>query len=99
MCEVWRKIVTTVCANIPGLVWGQTYLVEPVAFGVNKLIMTCTIEDKLVLLADITDPIEQNMKRSVQSVQVVAMTKLPTYEGSVEKRDEIGNEVYFRGLI
>ncbi len=76
---MWRKIVTSVCGGVPGVVWGQTFLVEPVAFGVRKLVFTCVVEDRLVpALADLTDPIEQQLSRAVQSVQVVAMTKLPS---------------------
>ncbi len=74
---LWRKIVTNVCDHITGLKWGQSYVVEPVAFGINKLVMTCVIDDDFVLLADITDPIEQKLKRVVQSVQMVTMNKIP----------------------
>ena len=58
-----------------GLSWGQTYKLEPVAFGIMKLVMTATIVDSLVLLEDITDAIEK-LEDYVQSVNVASMNKI-----------------------
>ena len=58
-----------------GLVWGQNFQLEPIAFGVKKLVMTCTIEDDKVLMDDITDCIEA-LEDYVQSVQVASMNKI-----------------------
>ena len=58
-----------------GLSWGQTFKLEPVAYGIMKLVMTCTIVDSLVLMDDITDKIE-GLEDFVQSVQVASMNKL-----------------------
>ena len=58
-----------------GLNWGETFKLEPVAYGIMKLVMTCTIVDSLVLMDDITDHIE-SLEDYVQSVQVASMNKL-----------------------
>jgi translation elongation factor EF-1beta len=58
-----------------GLSWGASYKLEPVAFGVRKLVLTCTIEDAKVLMDDVTDNIEA-MEDFVQSVTVASMNKL-----------------------
>ncbi len=58
-----------------GLTWGETYKLEPVAYGIMKLVMTATIVDSLVLMDDITDKIE-SLEDYVQSVQVASMNKI-----------------------
>lgn len=69
---VWREIIKY---QQEGLSWGETFKLEPVAFGIKKLVMTCTIVDSLVLLDDITDNIEA-LEQYVQSVSVAAMNKI-----------------------
>jgi elongation factor 1-beta len=58
-----------------GLTWGESYKLEPVAYGIMKLVMTCSIVDSLVLMDDITDKIE-SLEDYVQSVQVASMNKI-----------------------
>merc|ERR1711871_913572 len=58
-----------------GLSWGEKFELQPVAFGIKKLVMTCTIVDALVLMEDITDAIEA-LEDYVQSVQVASMNKI-----------------------
>lgn len=58
-----------------GLTWGEKFELQPVAFGIKKLVMTCTIVDSLVLMDDITDAIEA-LEDYVQSVQVASMNKI-----------------------
>lgn len=58
-----------------GLSWGETFKLEPIAYGIMKLVMTCTIVDSLVLMDDITDAIE-GLETWVQSVQVASMNKI-----------------------
>mmetsp|Transcript_23072 Transcript_23072/g.33787 ORF Transcript_23072/g.33787 Transcript_23072/m.33787 type:complete len:244 (+) Transcript_23072:54-785(+) len=69
---VWKEIIKY---EQEGLQWGATYKLEPVAFGIKKLVMTCTIVDSLVLLDDVTDNIEA-MEDYVQSVTVASMNKI-----------------------
>jgi len=58
-----------------GLVWGETFKLEPVAYGIKKLVMTCTIVDSLVLMDDVTENIEK-LEDHVQSVTVASMNKI-----------------------
>mmetsp|Transcript_103674 Transcript_103674/g.223758 ORF Transcript_103674/g.223758 Transcript_103674/m.223758 type:complete len:190 (+) Transcript_103674:25-594(+) len=58
-----------------GLTWGVSYKLEPVAYGIMKLVMTCTIVDSQVLMEDITDAIEK-LEDWVQSVNVASMNKI-----------------------
>jgi elongation factor 1-beta len=69
---VWKEIIKY---EQEGLQWGATFKLEPVAFGIKKLVMTCTIVDSLVLLDDVTDNIEA-MEEFVQSVNVASMNKI-----------------------
>jgi len=70
--NVWKEITKY---QQDGLTWGQSFKLEPVAYGIMKLVMTCTIVDSLVLLDDITDNIEA-MEEFVQSVNVASMNKI-----------------------
>ena len=69
---VWREIIKY---EQEGLTWGQTFKLEPVAYGIKKLVLTCTIVDHLVLLDDVTENIEA-MDQFVQSVNVASMNKI-----------------------
>ncbi|CAE7628684.1 unnamed protein product, partial [Symbiodinium microadriaticum] len=69
---VWKEIIKY---EQEGLQWGASFKLEPVAFGIKKLVMTCTIVDSLVLLDDVTDNIEA-MEDFVQSVNVASMNKI-----------------------
>jgi translation elongation factor EF-1beta len=52
---VWNKIKEY---QQEGLAWGESFKLEPVAYGIKKLVMTVTIVDSLVVLDDITENIE-----------------------------------------
>eukprot|EP00286_Rhodomonas_abbreviata_P004375 CAMPEP_0181330296 /NCGR_PEP_ID=MMETSP1101-20121128/23816_1 /TAXON_ID=46948 /ORGANISM="Rhodomonas abbreviata, Strain Caron Lab Isolate" /LENGTH=233 /DNA_ID=CAMNT_0023439527 /DNA_START=33 /DNA_END=734 /DNA_ORIENTATION=+ len=58
-----------------GLAWGENFKLEPVAYGIKKLVMTCSIVDSLVLVDDITDAIEA-LEDHVQSATVASMNKI-----------------------
>jgi translation elongation factor EF-1beta len=58
-----------------GLVWSESFKLEPVAFGIKKLVFTAVIVDSLVLMDDVTDNIEK-LEDYVQSVTVASMTKV-----------------------
>eukprot|EP01038_Epipyxis_sp_PR26KG_P010845 gene10845-14558_t len=70
--KVWHKIKEY---KQEGLSWGETFKLEPVAFGIKKLVMTCVIVDSLVLMDDITENIE-SLEEWVQSVNVASMNKI-----------------------
>lgn len=69
---MWHKIKEY---QQEGLCWGETFKLEPVAYGVKKLVMTCTIVDSLVLLDDVTENIEK-LEEFVQSVTIASMNKI-----------------------
>merc|ERR1711998_13296 len=69
---VWREVRKF---SKEGLTWGETFKLEPVAFGIKKLVMTATIVDSLIVMDDITDAIEA-LEDYVQSVQVASMNKI-----------------------
>lgn len=72
LVALWHKIKEY---SQDGLTWGETYKLEPVAYGINKLVMTVSIEDAKVLLDDITDNIEA-IEEFVQSVTIASMNKI-----------------------
>jgi translation elongation factor EF-1beta len=69
---VWREILKY---QQEGLTWGENFKLEPVAYGIKKLVLTCTIVDSLVVLDDITENIEA-LEEYVQSVTIAAMNKI-----------------------
>jgi translation elongation factor EF-1beta len=70
--NVWKEICKT---EQEGLTWGVSFKLEPIAYGIKKLVMTCSIVDSLVLMDDITDKIE-SFEDWVQSVTVASMNKI-----------------------
>merc|ERR1719184_334962 len=56
-----------------GLVWGASKLV-PLAFGIQKLSILCTVEDAKVSVDDLSEKIEE-FEDVVQSVDVAAFNK------------------------
>jgi elongation factor 1-beta len=69
---VWEKICEY---KQEGLTWGATFKLEPVAFGIMKLVMTATIVDSLVLMDDVTENIEA-LDQWVQSVEIASFNKI-----------------------
>merc|ERR1711918_183651 len=59
-----------------GLFWKTEYKKEPIAFGIEKLIIGCSLEDEKVSVDnDIVDKIEA-MDDVVQSVEIMAFNKI-----------------------
>jgi len=58
-----------------GLLWKSQYKKIPVAFGINKLQMGCTVEDAKVLTEDLFDKITV-WEDEVQSVDVDQLQKV-----------------------
>ena len=69
---LWEQIVAK---EIEGLKWGEKFELQPVAFGIFKLVMTCSIVDSVVLMDDVTECIE-GFEEYVQSCQMVSMNKI-----------------------
>ncbi|XP_037068481.1 elongation factor 1-delta-like [Pollicipes pollicipes] len=67
-----EKAVRTV--QMDGLVWGAAKLV-PLAFGIKKLSIMCTVEDDKVSIEELSEKIEE-FEDFVQSVDVAAFNKI-----------------------
>ena len=72
LTALWKKIVAT---QQEGLSWGENMELEEVAYGIKKIIMTCTVVDDLVSADDITEKIEA-FEEEVQSVNMLSMNKI-----------------------
>ena len=63
--------------KMDGLVWEKDYKKAPFAFGIDKLLVACVIEDDKVSTDDIADPItEFDEGELVQSVDILVFNKL-----------------------
>ena len=67
---MWHKIKEY---QQEGLAWGESFKLEPVAYGIKKLVMTVTIVDSLVVLDDITENIEVQGVLPTGSILYVCM--------------------------
>lgn len=57
-----------------GLLWGASKL-APLAYGINKLQISCVVEDEKVSIDWLTEEIEKN-EDIVQSVDIAAFNKI-----------------------
>ena len=57
-----------------GLVWKTEFKIEPIAFGVCKIVIGATIEDLKVSTDDVQEEIEE--LEDVQSIDILAFNKL-----------------------
>ncbi|XP_042213094.1 elongation factor 1-beta-like [Homarus americanus] len=71
MKELEKKVRTV---TMDGLVWGASKL-NPLAYGIMKLSILCTVEDAKVSVDDLTEKI-QDYEDFVQSVDVAAFNKV-----------------------
>uniref|UniRef100_A0A0N5AZR8 Elongation factor 1-beta n=1 Tax=Syphacia muris TaxID=451379 RepID=A0A0N5AZR8_9BILA len=58
-----------------GLLWGGSKLI-PLAYGLKKLQIVCTIEDEKVSVDDLIDKMVEDISEHVQSVDIVAFNKI-----------------------
>ena len=58
-----------------GLMWKEQYKLEPIGYGIFKLIVGCTIEDAKVSIDDLTEKITEDFKEEVQSVDILSFNK------------------------
>jgi translation elongation factor EF-1beta len=61
--------------KMDGLVWGADYKKVPIAFGIEKLILACVVEDEKVSVDDLQEKIEA-FDDMVQSVEIAAFNKI-----------------------
>lgn len=74
--ETDMKVMETEVRKIEmdGLLWGAAQL-KPLAFGIQKLSILCTVEDEKVSIDDLCEKI-QEIEDYVQSVDVAAFNKI-----------------------
>lgn len=58
-----------------GLFWKTEYKKEPIAYGVQKLVVGCVIEDDKVAVDDLQEKIEA-FDEEVQSVDIACFNKI-----------------------
>ena len=56
--------------------WGQEHKLEPVAFGICKLVLSVIVFDKLCGMDEIEDAIMAQFEDDIQSIDVAAMSKV-----------------------
>jgi len=56
--------------------WGQEHKLQPVAYGINKLIISCVVFDDKIGQDDIIEIISDKWEDDVQSVDVQSMSKV-----------------------
>lgn len=59
---------------IDGLTWGEEFGIADVAFGIQKLVVQCVLEDEKVFIDDLEDKI--HALDGVQSMDIAAMNKM-----------------------
>lgn len=65
--------------KMDGLYWKTQYRKEPIAYGIEKLIIGVTVEDEKVSVDDLQEKIEEvkmGKKKQVQSVEILAFNKI-----------------------
>ena len=61
--------------QMDGLFWKTEYKKEPIAYGVNKLVVGCVIEDEKVSADDLQEKI-QAFEDYVQSADIAVFNKI-----------------------
>jgi translation elongation factor EF-1beta len=61
--------------EMDGLIWKEEYKKEPIAYGINKLVVGCVIEDAKVSTEDLQEKIEA-FEEDVQSVDIAIFSKI-----------------------
>eukprot|EP00924_Labyrinthula_sp_SR-Ha-C_P016641 snap_masked-scaffold_6-processed-gene-10.21-mRNA-1 protein AED:0.39 eAED:0.39 QI:0/-1/0/1/-1/1/1/0/182 len=56
--------------------WGAEHKLEPVAFGIKKLIISAVVYDELCGVDDLSDMILEKYEDDIQSIDVQAMSKV-----------------------
>jgi len=56
--------------------WGVEHRIEPVAFGINKLVISVVVYDELIDVEQLSDLITEKFGDDIQSIDVHAMSKV-----------------------
>jgi elongation factor 1-beta len=70
--QLFQKILGI---QMDGLVWKEESKKEPIAYGVNKLIVGCVIEDEKISVDDLQETI-QGFEDDVQSCDIRSFNKI-----------------------
>lgn len=70
--ELFKKVIGI---EMDGLVWKQDFKREPIAYGVEKIIVGCVVEDEKVGVDDLIDKIME-FEDEVQSVDIRSFNKI-----------------------
>ncbi len=70
--ELAKKVLSI---EMDGLFWKTEYKKDPIAYGVNKLVVGCVVEDEKVCVDDLVEKIEA-FDEEVQSVDIVCFNKV-----------------------
>ena len=62
--------------NIPGVEWSASHKLEPIAYGIEKLVLTATIQDSVCESIDCVTEAIEGLEDFVQSVDVASFNKL-----------------------
>jgi translation elongation factor EF-1beta len=62
--------------ELDGLVWKTEFKKEPVAYGINKLVVGCVIEDLKISTDDLSEKICEDFEDFVQSCDVAVFSKI-----------------------
>lgn len=68
-----KKIINEI--KLDGLVWKEEFKLEPVAFGIKKIVIGAVVEDEKVSVDHVGELIEE-FEDYVQSVDILAFNKL-----------------------
>ena len=56
--------------------WGQEHKLQPIAFGIKKLIISLVVFDDLIGVDDITDMLMDKYEDDIQSIDIGAFSKV-----------------------
>ena len=56
--------------------WGQEHKLQPIAFGIKKLIISLVVFDDLIGVDDITDMLTDKYEDDIQSIDIGAFSKV-----------------------
>ena len=63
------------CTLEAGCKWGEGHHLQPIAFGLFKLIVQCIVQDDLVGSDDLIEVLEEKFPDDIQSIDVAAFDK------------------------
>jgi translation elongation factor EF-1beta len=62
--------------KIDGVAWSKRWQLQPLAYGINKLMLGCLLAEDKVSFDDVAEKITQLGEKVVQSVDITSSTNL-----------------------